>query len=88
MFTRKGADLFLDKVITLKEALCGFTFKIKWLGGNVINVATLPGEVISDGQVKMIRGKGMPFFEDEISHGNLFIKIEVKMPPRNFIKGK
>jgi len=49
MFTRKGADLFLDKVITLKEALCGFTFKIKWLGGNVINVATLPGEVISDG---------------------------------------
>jgi len=31
VFERKGADLFINKVITLKEALCGFTFKVKTL---------------------------------------------------------
>lgn len=26
VFTRKGADLYLEKKITLSEALCGFNF--------------------------------------------------------------
>jgi len=36
----------------------------------------------------MIRGKGMPFLNDEMSTGNLFVKFDVQMPESNFIKGK
>ena len=49
LFTRKGADLFMDKKINLKEALVGCSFKIKTLDKFFIEVATMPGEVISDG---------------------------------------
>lgn len=31
IFTRKGADLFIEKSITLLEALAGFCFKAKTL---------------------------------------------------------
>ena len=31
LFKRKGADLFMDKKITLLQALTGFTFNIKML---------------------------------------------------------
>lgn len=48
-FERKGADLFMKKKITLLEALTGTTFKVKHLDGDFINVATMPGEVLSHG---------------------------------------
>lgn len=47
IFTRKGADLFINKKITLLEALTGFNFEISHLDGGKFTIATLPGEVIS-----------------------------------------
>jgi len=47
VFTRKGADLFMKKKISLLEALTGFTFKFNHLDGREVQVATMPGEVIS-----------------------------------------
>ena len=47
VFERKGADLFMDKKISLLEALTGFVFDINHLDGRVIKVATMPGEIIS-----------------------------------------
>lgn len=47
LFERKGADLFMNKKITLLEALTGFTFNVKTLDKKVLKVATMPGEVIT-----------------------------------------
>lgn len=46
-FQRKGADLFMEKPISLLEALVGCTFDIDHLDGRKLTVTTKPGEVIS-----------------------------------------
>lgn len=47
VFTRKGADLLMDKSITLKEALTGFSFPVTQLDGEQIFVGCSPGEVVA-----------------------------------------
>jgi DnaJ-class molecular chaperone len=37
----------MEKKISLSEALTGFTFSVKHLDGSKLEVATMPGEVIS-----------------------------------------
>lgn len=68
-----GADLSMKKSITLREALTGFDFKIKHLDGTEYTIYTGKGEVISDEMKKVVRGLGMPFHKDPMSHGNLII---------------
>lgn len=46
VFKRKGADLYIDKKITLLEALSGFNFTIKQLDGKNLVVSTIPGDII------------------------------------------
>lgn len=81
-FTRKGADLFTTKDISLLEALTGTNFEFKHLDGEKFKVTTLPGDVIEHQEVKCIKGKGMPFFKDAMGHGNLYIRFNVKFPKR------
>jgi len=45
-FKRKGADLFLERKISLVEALCGFELEIKHLDGRQLLVKTQPGELV------------------------------------------
>jgi DnaJ family protein A protein 2 len=78
----------MDKSITLLEALTGFQFTIEHLDGRKIKVATQPGEVIVHTEMKMLRGHGMPFFQDEMSHGNLFVKFTVNFPKKGQLKPK
>jgi len=56
--------LFIDKKISLLEALTGTNYQIKGLDGKSFKVSTLPGEVIQHNEVKTIKNKGMPFFKD------------------------
>ncbi len=51
VFLRKGADLFMEKNITLLEALIGFNFNINLLDGSTIKVTTLPGDVVKPGTI-------------------------------------
>jgi DnaJ family protein A protein 2 len=67
IFTRKGADLFLEKKITLLEALTGFNFELTHLDGLKFKVQTLPGECIGHKDIKVIKEKGMPFYKDPMS---------------------
>ena len=83
VFERKGADLYIQKSITLLEALTGFTFEFKHLDGKKIKVTTLPGDIIAHNQTKTIKGKGMPFFQDKMSYGHLFVKFDVIFPTKN-----
>jgi len=45
-FKRKGADLFIERKISLVEALCGFELEITHLDGRKLLVRTSPGEIV------------------------------------------
>merc|ERR1712070_1103565 len=45
VFKRKGADLFIERKISLVEALCGFQMEITHLDGRKLLVNTEPGDV-------------------------------------------
>jgi len=45
-FKRKGADLFLERKISLVEALCGFELEITHLDGRKLLVKTNPGDIV------------------------------------------
>merc|ERR1719401_427638 len=46
IFKRKGADLFIEKTISLVEALCGFELEVKHLDGRKLLIKTQPGEIV------------------------------------------
>jgi len=60
-FKRKGADLLMEKEISLYEALTGVDFTFMHLDGSKIRVKNTPGEVIKPDQLKTISDKGLPF---------------------------
>lgn len=43
VFKRKGADLYIEKKITLLEALSGVYFEVKHLDNSILKIATAPG---------------------------------------------
>merc|ERR1711988_135771 len=45
VFKRHGADLYIEKTISLVEALCGFTMEITKLDGRTLVIKTPPGFV-------------------------------------------
>jgi DnaJ family protein A protein 2 len=69
----------------LLEALTGVTTTISHLDGKEYVVATSPGEILENKELKTIHRLGMPFFKDPISHGNLYFEFKVVFPPRNSI---
>lgn len=73
-------NLFMEKELSLYEALCGFTFTIKHLDGRTLIVRSNPGEVIKPGDVKEILGEGMPIHKRPFDKGVLIIKFSVKFP--------
>eukprot|EP00827_Trimyema_finlayi_P001906 TRINITY_DN187_c0_g1_i5.p1 TRINITY_DN187_c0_g1~~TRINITY_DN187_c0_g1_i5.p1 ORF type:complete len:403 (-),score=156.40 TRINITY_DN187_c0_g1_i5:125-1333(-) len=79
-FERKGADLFYKKKITLKDALCGCNFEVTHLDQKKLLLSTIPGDIISLNEKKVVTGKGMPFHKDAMSHGNLIIIFDVVFP--------
>jgi DnaJ family protein A protein 2 len=85
-FERKGADLYFKKKISLYEALTGCIFYIEQLDGKKVLIATSPHEVISPGSRKELKGKGMPFYKDSMSHGNLYVDFDVEFPKRQELK--
>ena len=47
-FTRRGADLYIEKKISLLEALTGVYFEVKYLSGETHKIATPPGKYIEN----------------------------------------
>jgi DnaJ family protein A protein 2 len=45
-FKRKGADLFIERKISLVEALCGFEMTLTHLDGRKLFIKTSPGEIV------------------------------------------
>lgn len=80
VFKRKGADLFMEKEITLLEALTGVNFKVDYLDGSSFIVQNKPGEVLKPNSLMTIEEKGLPFHKNSYKFGNLFIMFTVKFP--------
>ena len=66
--------------ISLAEALCGTAFYVQHLDGRVLEVVTLPGEVIKPDSWKCINEEGMPVHGRPYERGNLYIRFSVKFP--------
>ena len=76
-FKRDGLDLILHKSISLKEALCSFSFDMKFLDGRVFKIQNDNGNVIHPGYKKIIPGMGMV---RDGQTGNLVILFDIKFP--------
>jgi len=46
VFKRKGADLFVERKISLVEALCGVSLELTHLDGRKLLIKTTPGDII------------------------------------------
>ncbi|KAJ8599946.1 hypothetical protein CTAYLR_002820 [Chrysophaeum taylorii] len=77
-FARKGNDLHMDMVITLKEALLGFSKTFDHFDGHSVTVAQ--SRITKPMEVKRIKGEGMPIHNFPSEHGDLFVKFQFKMP--------
>jgi DnaJ-class molecular chaperone len=78
-FKRSGLDLILEKTISVKEALCGFTFELKYITGKVYTINNSSGNIISHGYKKIIPNMG---FSRDQHTGNLIIIFNVKFPEK------
>lgn len=78
-FKRSGLDLIYEKIISVKEALCGFTFELKYITGKVYTINNNSGNIISHGYKKIIPNMG--FIREQYS-GNLIIIFNVKFPEK------
>jgi len=81
-YQRKGADLLMEKTITLAEALTGVDFVFRHLDGTQLRVQNEPGEVIKPDDLKTLIGKGLPFHKRSYEFGNLYIKFNVTFPAK------
>jgi DnaJ family protein A protein 2 len=79
-FKRDGANLFLKKMLTLQEALTGFTFTITHLDNRSLLVKSDPNTIYVPGSVKAIREEGMPYVKNPYVFGNLYIEFDVEFP--------
>ena len=78
-FQRQGLDLILQKTISIKEALCGFSFELKYITGKTYTINNNAGNIIPNGYKKIIPNMG--FSRDEHT-GNLIILFDVKFPEK------
>ncbi|OOF97297.1 hypothetical protein ASPCADRAFT_206117 [Aspergillus carbonarius ITEM 5010] len=84
-FQRKDDDLFYQADIDLLTALGGGTISIEHLDDRWLTVNIAPGEVITPGAIKVIKGQGMPSYRHH-DFGNLYIQFDVKFPEKDQLK--
>merc|ERR1719453_2801741 len=86
-FKRKGADLLIQKSVSLVEALCGFKFVVRQLDGRSLLVQSKPGQIVrpevSSGvpYVMCVDGEGMPKHGNPFDKGRLFVLFTIVFPP-------
>lgn len=76
-FNRRGLDLIMEKQISLKESLCGFSFDLKYINGKTYTINNLAGNIIPPEYQKVIPNMGLT---REGHTGNLIIHFHTKFP--------
>lgn len=79
MFKRSGLDLILEKNITLKEALCGFTFELNYINGKSYTLNNNKGNIISSNYRKVYPNMGLKRNDHT---GNMIIIFHVDFPEK------
>ncbi|KAJ1025308.1 hypothetical protein NDA13_004124 [Ustilago tritici] len=78
-FKRKKNDLFIDVEVGLLTALGGGKLLIEHLDEHALSVDIPAGEVIKPGDVKVLRGQGMPSYRHH-EMGDLYVNLSVAFP--------
>jgi len=78
-FKRSGLDLILEKRISLKESLCGFTFEIKYLNGKSYTLNNNKGNIVPPEYKKVYPGMGLKRGEHK---GNMIIIFHIEFPEK------
>ena len=78
-FKRSGLDFILEKNISLKESLCGFTIEIKYLNGKSYILNNNKGNIVHPEYKKVYSGMGLKRGEHI---GNMIIIFHVKFPEK------
>lgn len=77
-FKRNNLDLIYDKTITLKEALCGFTFEFIHVSGKKLSMNNSnPITIITPGYTQIVQGLGM---KSDVRTGNLIFNFIIEFP--------
>jgi DnaJ-class molecular chaperone len=77
-FKRSNLDLIYDKTISLKEALCGFTFEFIHVSGKKLSMNnTNPITIITPGYKQVIQGYGM---KKDTHTGNMIFNFNIEFP--------
>lgn len=77
LFKRSGLDLHCNKKITLKEALCGFSYEITLLNGKKYSISNNTGNIICPGFQRKLNGLGMV---RDNTIGDLIITFQIDFP--------
>lgn len=78
-FKRIGLDLILDKTISLREALCGFTFELKSINGKSYTLNNNKGNIITPEYKKVYPNMGLKRGEHT---GNMIIIFHIQFPEK------
>ena len=76
-FERSGVDLLIKRTISLKEALCGFQFELKYINGKSYTLNNNSGNIITPDYRKVIPNMGLT---RDTHVGNLIIHFQVDFP--------
>ena len=76
-FKRSGLDLILDKTISLKEALCGFSFELNYINGKSYTLNNNKGSIVPPEYKKVYPEMGLKRGEHK---GNLIIHFHIDFP--------
>jgi curved DNA-binding protein len=76
-FKRNGDDLFCDIAVDLYSAILGGKSGVKTFNGK-INVTIPKGS--ENGKILRLTGLGMPVYDQSNKHGDLLLKINIKVP--------
>jgi DnaJ-class molecular chaperone len=79
LFKRSGLDLILYKNISLKEALCGFSFEINYINGKSYTLNNNKGSIISPEYKKVYPNMGLTRNEHT---GNMIIHFHIDFPEK------
>jgi len=79
-FERRGDDLHMTMQVSLREALLGWTQKVRHLDGHIVEFGT--SSVTKPDQVFRVDGEGMPLRDDPASFGNLYVKAQIVFPKK------
>lgn len=77
VYERDGDDLRMDLPVELYTAVLGGEVRVNTLGGEV--VLTIPPETQA-GRTFRLAGRGLPRLREPQTHGDLFVRVSVKVP--------